>query len=175
MSNHNLKSVQIPLPLDGATIEIPLTKGYVAIVDAIDADLLEFKWHVRIDSGRPYAVRNTNQVTFCIHRIVVERIVGHPLTSKDFVDHADNNPLNNRRVNLRLATVSQNAQNRKKPTNGTSEYKGVTWHKRCAKWQAAIKKDGKNYYLGLYADPYEAHLAYQEAAKEFFGEFARFE
>lgn len=84
------------------------------------------------------------------------------------VDHIDGNGLNNVRSNLRPATASQNAANRK-AQGGSSRYKGVSWHKRSCKWQAQIKRTN----LGYFDDEKEAARAYDDAAREDYGEFAR--
>jgi hypothetical protein len=89
------------------------------------------------------------------------------------IDHKDRNPLNNRWSNLRIATLSQNQANTQcRPTN-TSGRKGVTWNRRCAKWQAGIKVNGRSYHLGLFDSIDDAHDAYANAAKQFYGEYAR--
>lgn len=89
------------------------------------------------------------------------------------IDHINGDPQDNRIVNLREADDSLNQANRKLSPKTTSGLKGVTWNKRCRKWQAAVKVRGKNYHLGLFVDPQEAHQAYLRAATKHFGEFAR--
>lgn len=90
----------------------------------------------------------------------------------EFLDHINGNPADNRICNLREATNSQNQANRKRLTTNTSGFRGVTWNQKCQRWQASIKKDGKNIYLGLYEDAEKAGSAYKAAAAELFGEFA---
>lgn len=87
------------------------------------------------------------------------------------IDHVNGDITDNRLVNLRLATVSQNQANKKRPSHNTSGYKGV-WKKR-QRWCAEIKKDGVKMYLGTFDDPLTAHAAYVQAAQKLFGEFAR--
>ena len=94
--------------------------------------------------------------------------------SKD-VDHINGNPSDNRISNLRLATKSQNLGNMKKPITNTSGKKGVSWHAIGKKWQAHIRVEGKNYYLGLFPSVEAAHEAYSHAAHMHRGEFARTE
>lgn len=90
------------------------------------------------------------------------------------IDHINGNPTDNRIANLRLATPSQNAKNMRKRENTTSTYKGVSWHKKGGKWQAQIRVDGLNIYLGYFATQLDAHLAYCAAAARLHGEFANF-
>lgn len=89
------------------------------------------------------------------------------------VDHINNDPLDNRRENLRLATASQNQANRRKRTETTSKYKGVSWHKKARKWRATIGAgNGKQEHLGFYEDPKAAARAYDVRARELWGAFA---
>ena len=94
------------------------------------------------------------------------------------VDHRNNDPLDNRKVNLRFATHQQNMFNKKKhpahrgkPTS--SPYKGVTWDRSRKKYKAQIKKDGVNHNLGCYPDQRSAAKVYDLAAIEMFGDFAQ--
>jgi len=87
------------------------------------------------------------------------------------LDHKDTVKDNNRITNLRIATLSQNSAN-KRALNKT-RLKGVTFLPRCNKWQAAIGKDGKVIYLGLFHSAEAANAAYFTAANNLFGEFAR--
>jgi len=89
------------------------------------------------------------------------------------VDHKDNNCVNNRIGNLRLATLQQNNFNSAKRQGTSSLYKGVHWNKQSNSWRASIRIDGKAKYIGNFKDEYEAHLAWCKAAKEQHGEFFR--
>ena len=85
------------------------------------------------------------------------------------IDHEDGDGLNNRITNLRPATNAQNSHNKRKYSNNTSGFKGVSWHKQVGRWQAKIL----NTYIGMYDTPEEAHAAYCLAAQERFGQYAR--
>lgn len=91
------------------------------------------------------------------------------------VDHEDTNPANNRIKNLRLATDSQNLGNSRTPITNKSGKKGVSWHAGGKKWQAHVRIEGVNQYLGLFDTVDAAHAAYRRAATQGRGQFARFE
>src|SRR5258708_29439046 len=173
MSKSTPEHIQLPL-FD--TVEIPLTKGKTAIVDAIDSDLLSLRWRARLNKSgnRFYANRSPrHRKTMEMHRIILERKLGRPLETGEECDHIDNNSLNNCRSNLRLATHKQNTRNSKRRINNTSGYKGVSLNKQSRKWQASIVVNGKQLYLGLYPSASEAYQAYCEASKKYHGEFGR--
>jgi hypothetical protein len=152
--------------------EIPLTRGMVALVDDEDHDLVTaFKWHTMVATcgHRWYAVRSWRSPrpgTEYMHRMLLAAERGLD------VDHINGNGLDNRRVNLRLATRRQNNWNQRSFV-GTSRYKGVHWATRDFVWTAHIKYDGRNRHLGNFKVEEEAAMAYDAAAKIHFGEFAR--
>lgn len=91
------------------------------------------------------------------------------------VDHIDRNGLNNTRGNLRRCTRSQNNANRRRQSNATSKrFKGIYPHCQYPnRWCAQIGFNGKRKYLGIYDSEEEAARAYDAAAVEVYGEFAR--
>jgi hypothetical protein len=89
------------------------------------------------------------------------------------IDHIDGNRSNNRILNLRLATGSQNSSNIGISPSNTSGYKGVYRDKKTGKWIARIKVRGKFIYLGTRESPHEAAHEYNKGAIQHHGEFAR--
>lgn len=88
-------------------------------------------------------------------------------------DHANGYKIDNRRRNLRDSTRSQNNANAGCRGKKATPFKGVFWHKRAARWMAAIGQNGKLVYLGLFDDDRTAAAAYNAAAVERFGPFAK--
>lgn len=165
-------------------ITIPLSKTgkhagkYEAIVSSEDADLALLSWQFNVDDTRIYVMRHAiidgNRTHQSLHRIVLERKIDRKLKENEIIAHMNNNGLDNRRSNLRLATQVKNMQNRKLNQNSTSGYKGVSWYKNISKWGARITINKKTKFLGTFDTPEEAHKAYCEAATNLFGEFANF-
>lgn len=161
------------------TIEIKLTKGYTACIDAIDADLIQFSWHYNnrgtsiCAQRRDYSVGASRGKLVRLHREIYERVLGRKLSSGELIDHIDGNPLNNCRSNLRIATKEQNAWNSKTPKTNTSGYKGVHFDKKLSKWIAQIRIDKQIKYLGVFPTAEQAYEAYCSAAKAYRGEFAK--
>lgn len=80
----------------------------------------------------------------------------------EYIDHEDGNGLNNRILNLRAATESQNMQNRGTPSHNTSGHKGVHWHKGTGRWTVKVSYNKRHYYGGYYV---EIGRAIEEATK----------
>jgi hypothetical protein len=89
------------------------------------------------------------------------------------VDHRNGIGLDNRRANLRLATNSQNGCNKPKKKNTSSQFIGVSFHKKAGKWACFIRNKGRRTWLGSFESEIDAARAYDEAAKKYHGEFAR--
>lgn len=86
------------------------------------------------------------------------------------VDHINRVRADNRIANLRLATRSENGVNR---VYIRTLPRGVVFHKRNKRFQAQIHACGKGHYLGSFETAEEAHAAYNHAAAQLHGEFAR--
>ena len=74
------------------------------------------------------------------------------------IDHINGSRSDNRISNLRLATVAENAQNRKLRSDNKAGLTGV--RKQGKSWLAQISVKGKKTYLGSFGSISEAHAAY---------------
>ena len=156
--------------------QIKLRQGNFALIDDEDYELIaKWKWWVDKDG---YARRWTPQVKWKRTSILMHReILGLGKQDQLFIDHINRNKLDNRRLNLRIATKSQNAINKIKNKNNTSGFNGVVYHsaeKRIKRWRAQITINGKQKYLGRYLTKKEAFRARKEAELEYYGQFSRF-
>lgn len=149
---------------------IPLTKGFFATVDDEDFEWLSaWKWSVICgDRGSgPYAAMYAKSSSAIrMHRLITGAAAGQ------FVDHINGDPLDNRRANLRLCTMSENNRNKRRSRNKFGEYKGVFWMTKRQTWKAMICVDRRRIHLGSSKDPVAMAHLYDRAAREHFGEFA---
>lgn len=144
-------------------VGIALTQGKIAIIDADDLPIVkQYTW--RLCNG--YA---TTSVQRRKNVLMHKMITGFALT-----DHEDGDGLNNRRSNLRPATTQQNVFNAGKRRNNKTGYKGVCFHgKYAGRFLAYIKFNYKTKNLGVFSSAEDAARAYDKAAIELHGEFAR--
>ena len=125
--------------------------------------------------GRNHCIKLTvvrNGVTHQLHaHNVAFAMMGVHVPEGFIVDHVDGDPFNNSWNNLRLATISQNAQN-KKGNAGRELPKGV--YSSGKRFRSMIWHNGCHVTLGSHDTAAEAHEAYKAKAAELFGNFARF-
>lgn len=151
--------------------EIKLTQGKVALVDDADYEkLIKLKWRAKKMGANYYAYHSyrENGKIFSIN--MHRTIAGLSKENQLIVDHINHNGLDNRRENLRVCNYNQNGANRRKQCGTKSAYKGLAFH--VGKWQASIKVNYKNIYLGRFNTEIEAAKAYDAASIKFFGTFA---
>jgi hypothetical protein len=106
-----------------------------------------------------------------LHRVVLG-VDGIPATAI-LADHVDGNTLDCRRANLRLATPSQNAMNRKLRSDNKSGARGVTWDAKHHKWEVRVKVAGKQKFGGRFSRIESAEKAARELREQLHGRFAR--
>lgn len=128
---------------------------------------------VKTGSGMSFKVC-VCRVIYAAHRIVYA--LAHGVDPGEMhIDHKDCNPLNNSVDNLRLATMSENQMNQRPRRAKSGQKKGVHYRPNLRKWATTISINRKKVYLGVFSDYNEAVAAYEKAAMELHGEFARFE
>jgi len=129
--------------------------------------LWEYSWSRIPGYKTTYIITYKKDKNVYLHRLIMG-VVNSPCFV--YVDHIDHNGLNNSKNNLRITNNSGNSRNCHKTLLKTSSrYKGVsrhTIHSKLKPWQACIRIDGKNKYLGSFRTEKEAAKAYNEAVIE---------
>ena len=147
---------------------IKLKTGHKVLVDNEDYNTLKkYNWFY---GSKGYAIKNKTKDsdTRLMHRFILGLHKNDPI-----VDHINGNPLDNRKKNLRLCTQKQNTKNGSRHKDGSSNYKGVHYHKLTGKWRAQICIDYKRKSLGLFNSQIDAAKEYNKAATKYHCKFAK--
>jgi len=161
---------------------IPMKHGLWSLVDPEDMDRFSsFTWTPSCskNSRTVYALRMTSRSLGKRSSIFMHREMLDFPDGLD-VDHINGNGLDNRKCNLRACQHRENLWNQRSRQGFSSKYKGVRFHKRDRVWSAQIsigspRGDGSkaSVHLGTFQDEMLAAKAYDKAALEHFGEFAK--
>lgn len=149
---------------------IPLTKGKVALVDDCDYHWLsQLTWHY---TKRGYAAADMfggrkGRVRVYMHRLILMAM------DTATVDHRNHDTIDNRRKNLRHATLTQQNANRRK-FKGSSKYKGVYRRWDGLKWVTQISKNDVKRSIACHESENDAARCYNAMARYLFGENALF-
>lgn len=151
------------VPDSTPVVSLPAGKrGQFTLVDAADAEWLRFR---RIGVNHDgYAMLRGKM----LHRVLLDVPAGL------VTDHINGDRLDNRRANLRICTQAQNLANGRSHSDSRSKYRGVSWKAREGSWRAQISIGGqRSRFLGQWPTEEDAALAYDQAAREQYGEYAR--
>ena len=147
--------------------EILITRGQIVIVDEQDyEELSKHKWYLIDGFAARTIKKDDKRTTIYMHRVIMDAPMGVS------VYHINHNKLDNQRKNLRL--VKGSARMHRRPSvKHSSKYRGVYWCKDKRKWIAEIKVYKKQIRLGRFEVEKDAAIAYDEAARKYYGSLAR--
>jgi hypothetical protein len=164
--------------------EVPLSSrkypGLVALVDDEDYErIIQCKWWPYV-SPKSKTIYAHGYEYYGAPYIYLHRFVMRIYDARVEIDHRDGNGLNCQKSNLRRATRSQQTRNVVKSQGSVQSplYKGVkrvmpNFERRTNPWRASIYVNGKIVHLGVFPNPEAAARAYDSAAREHYGEFAK--
>ncbi len=109
-----------------------------------------------------YVMIRIDRRRYRAHRLAWLHVTGE--WPEEEIDHVNRQRADNRFVNLRQATRSEQQQNVLLQSTNKSGYRGVSWHERDKRWQAQIHANCKATSLGNFHTPEEAYAAYCAAA-----------
>ena len=152
--------------------EIKLTKGKIALIDNEDYEkVIPHTWRAYERHGHWYAVTSVKQSNGQWRSKGMHRIILNVTNKNIFVDHINQNGLDNRKINIRMCTHKENVANR--ISKGKSKYLGVCWSERSKKWRSSTRGgNGKTKLIGTFEIEQDAAIAYNNSAEMYFGEFA---
>lgn len=156
--------------------KIHLKGNDYAIVDDDDYPYLNrFTWTCNdkgTEGGKLYAMmckqRNGKSNGIAMHELVIN------LENADAISFKNGNTLDYRKQNLIPVDKSLMMQRsiKRRIKNASSEYKGLTYRKKKDVWEVRIAKDKQTYFVGTFRNERDAALAYNDKAKELYGDLA---
>lgn len=147
---------------------------YRTVIDEDDYErVMRMNWAPQFGGLSVYAVTSSLKYIPKQHQLLHRYIIR--TQHHEIVDHINGDTLDNRKSNLRIVTTAENRQNSRRPTfeGKSSKFKGVTWDARRERWVAQITCEGVTSPLGAFSHEADAARAYDRAAGELFGEYAR--
>jgi len=146
--------------------KIPLTQGKFAMVDDEDFHYLNrFNWmYWETDTGF-YPAREIGKRVIPMHHFIL------PSKKSHYLRHKNNDALDNRKENMESISTNHRRHLGLKKRLGASIYRGVQKNSMNT-WRVVIAKDKIRYFIGNFTDEREGAIAYNEKAKELYGEFA---
>ena len=152
---------------------IPLTQGKFALVDDSDYERgSKLKWHYDSHGRVGGYARRTSRILDGLGNIKMHQFIMGERAGME-IDHINDDKLDNRKENLRFCTHAENRRNCPKQSSNTSGYKGVHLDKKKNKWVCRITFEGTRIFLCRHFCLIKAAHAYDDAARKYFGEFAR--
>ena len=146
------------------------------IIDLEDIEKVKYKkWrinHGHVITGLPYNYEGKadNKKARDISHIVLN--ISPEKDGEIVVDHKDGNPFNNKKVNLRICTQTENTKNKSFTSNNTSGFIGVSWDKVRNSWTPEIRNEYKRWHLGRWKSKQEAVYVRMYAEQLLFKEYA---
>lgn len=145
--------------------ELRTVYGSLILIDEEDYSLLSrYNWYeLQNISGTTYAQTFIDGTCVLLHRLIM-----NPSPAMQ-VDHINHEGLDNRKCNLRVVSKSHNQMNRKKTSGLTSEYIGVSWHKKSNKWRVTARNEVTLVvtHIGLFKDEIAAAKAYDSFCRQY--------
>ena len=125
----------------------------------------DYTWYM---NKLKYIVTHRNNKSIYMHNLIIDV----PFNFHGFVDYINHKTYDNRKVNLRLTTYSQNQMNKAIGKNNTSGVTGVHWHKRDQIWESWITVNKKAIYLGRFKNIKDAIKVRKQAEEKYFGQYS---
>jgi hypothetical protein len=112
-----------------------------------------------------YHVGGVDTLGLMAHRVAWA--IYHGEWPSDQIDHINGITYDNRIINLRVVTTTENARNANMKSNNTSGITGVTWDNGKRRWKAQIMVNGRCVNLGRFKTIEEAAAVRKEAATKY--------
>lgn len=163
-----MKARQNRYEIEGNTVTMYTWRGEPFLIDKDDLSrVLQVSWCICSDgyvSGHEKGTGKNRGVR--LHSFIMMAKPG------EVIDHINHDKADNRKINLRICTLSENNKNLPLSKENTSGHPGVSWMESRKKWRAYISVNNKFKHLGLFGKIEDAIKARKEAEAMYYGDFS---
>lgn len=148
-----------------------VVSGKKVKVDREDLERIqERSWRItQATTGRPRVVTSI-RTKAGVRTVTLGKYLMNPPKNKQVYCQRFNEGLDYRKENLIVCTLSERQRLLpKRRVETSSQYRGVSFQSSSKKWRAGIEVEGKQINLGEFKSEHDAALAYNKAAKKYFG------
>jgi hypothetical protein len=140
-------------------------------IDREDLELVNtHTWRVMAGSSGKNRVVTSIRTSIGVRTLSLGSFLMKPPKGKQVYPRRHLEGLDYRKSNLIICTIKERQRMLPKKRKGTSSiYRGVSFSSLVGKWRAGVEVNGKSINLGNFATEIEAAVAYNSAARKYFG------